>query len=270
MAAFGHPAATMLVMKPSTRAAWTLAWTLFAASSCGGGSETATTVTLPTTTTEAPTTTTTTTSPTTTTIATTTTESPGCTALELDYFAQVAGAAEFGPQGTIHKWQEDLRIQVHGDPEPALLATLADVVADLDAILEPMSVSVVESGGNVDLHFAPVSQFPVILLEYEPGNLGYVYIWWDGEGVIDRATVLISTTEVEPVFQTHLIREELTQALGLLNDSWDYPDSIFYQGWTSVQEYTPLDVDIIEMLYEPAVIPGMPLADALNAVTCEP
>ena len=252
-------------MTTSTRAALTLAWTLLAVGSCGEDSGVATTVTLPTTTTTAPPTTTSTT----TTLATTTTESPGCAADELDYFAQVAGAAEFGPQGTIHKWQDDLRIQVHGDPDPESLTALADVVADLDAILEPMAVSVVETGGNVDLHFAPVSQFPVILLEYEPGNLGYVYVWWDGDGVITRASVLISTTEVEPVFRTHLIREELTQSLGLLNDSWDYPESIFYQGWTSVQEYTPLDVEVIEMLYEPAVIPGMLLVDALTAVTCD-
>jgi hypothetical protein len=148
------------------------------------------------------------------------------------------------------------------------LTALADVISDLNAVLDPISLGVVESGGNVDLHFAPVARFPAILLEYEPGNMGYVYVWWDGAGVIDRATVLISTTEVEPEARTHLIREELTQSLGLLNDSWDYPESIFYQGWTFTQEYTELDLAVIAMLYEPTVAPGMTIDQALEAVTC--
>jgi hypothetical protein len=49
--------------------------------------------------------------------------------------------------------------------------------------------------------------------------------------------------------QKHLLREELTQALGLSNDSYDYPESIFYQGWTETTEYTELDKDVIRMMY---------------------
>lgn len=244
---------------------------LLALASCGGDPDAvttsipATTFTTASTTTVAATTLAATTlpDPTTTTLA-----ALGCSTLELDYFAQVAGGIEFGPSGTIHRWQTDLRIQVHGDPDPGSLAALDDVVADLNVVLDPISLQIVESGGNVDLHFAPVSQFPAILLEYEPENLGYVYVWWDGAGVIDRATVLISTTEIEQAARTHLIREELTQSLGLLNDSWDHPESIFYQGWTTTQEYTELDLAVIAMLYEPGVAPGMPIGDALAAVTC--
>ena len=47
----------------------------------------------------------------------------------------------------------------------------------------------------------------------------------------------------------HLLREELTQSLGLFNDSWDYPESIFYQAWTTTTEYAPIDSELIDMLY---------------------
>jgi hypothetical protein len=237
---------------------------MLAAASCGGSSGgEATSTNATTTTTTIPTTTTTTDAAT-----TTTADPPGCSTRELDYFAQVAGGIEFGPHGTIHKWQSDLRIQIYGDPDPASLAALSDVIADLDEVVDPIGLSLVDSGGNVDLHFAPVSQFPAILLEYEPENFGFLYVWWDAAGVIDRATVLISTTDIDQAARTHLIREELTQSLGLLNDSWDDLESIFYQGWTTVQEYTPLDLTVIAMLYEPGVTAGMPIADALAAVTC--
>ena len=32
--------------------------------------------------------------------------------------------------------------------------------------------------------------------------------------------------------QKHVIREEITQSLGFLNDTYDYPESIFYQGYS--------------------------------------
>jgi hypothetical protein len=47
----------------------------------------------------------------------------------------------------------------------------------------------------------------------------------------------------------HFIREELTQGLGLINDSWKYPESIFYQGDSKTIEYTELDKAIIQKLY---------------------
>jgi hypothetical protein len=49
--------------------------------------------------------------------------------------------------------------------------------------------------------------------------------------------------------QKHLLREELTQALGLFNDSYKYDNSIFQQSWTTTTDYAPIDVKLIEMLY---------------------
>ena len=49
--------------------------------------------------------------------------------------------------------------------------------------------------------------------------------------------------------QKHLLREELTQSLGLRNDSYTYPESIFYSNWTNTTEYTELDKSLIDMLY---------------------
>jgi hypothetical protein len=47
----------------------------------------------------------------------------------------------------------------------------------------------------------------------------------------------------------HILREELTQSIGLLNDSMKYPNSIFYQGWTFPTEYTELDKEVIKRHY---------------------
>jgi hypothetical protein len=58
---------------------------------------------------------------------------------------------------------------------------------------------------------------------------------------------VVRTTDEEA--QKHLLREELTQSLGLTNDSWKYPESIFYQGWTTTTTYTEMDKRLIDLLY---------------------
>ena len=51
------------------------------------------------------------------------------------------------------------------------------------------------------------------------------------------------------VFKKNLLREELTQSLGLFNDSMKYPDSIFYQVWSETTEYSELDKEVIRRHY---------------------
>ena len=61
--------------------------------------------------------------------------------------------------------------------------------------------------------------------------------------------------------QSHLLREELTQALGMWNDTAKYPDSIFYSVYAYTTEYLEVDREIIRTLYNPRVKVGMNDAD---------
>jgi hypothetical protein len=56
-----------------------------------------------------------------------------------------------------------------------------------------------------------------------------------------------STYTIENYF--HFIREEITQGLGLINDSWKYPESIFYQDYSKTISFSELDKEIIKKLY---------------------
>ena len=232
-------------------------------------SSTTTTSLADTTSTTVPTTTSTSAASTTTTVTTTTTTSTtlpggGYDEAALDYFRVIAGSSEFGgSEGVLHRWTADLRIAVFGDPTAADRGALAEVIDDLNEIIDTVDVAVVDSDPNIEMHFVPVDEFAAIEPGYVEGNMGYVYIWWDGQGAVYSGRVLISTTGLTPDERAHLIREELTQGLGLLNDSWDYPESIFYQGWTDTTEYAPLDRLVIEMLYRPELSAGMGIDDAV-------
>ncbi len=75
--------------------------------------------------------------------------------------------------------------------------------------------------------------------------------------MIYRSVILISKTGLTQKERDHIIREELTQSLGLMRDSSKYENSIFFSGWTDVIRYAPIDEVIIEMLYRPDVKAGM-------------
>ena len=191
----------------------------------------------------------------------------GYTADEIDYFGAIALGAEWGEATElVRKWSGPIRIRVSGAPTEDDRLALADVVRDLNELIRPLSVAVVEAGGNVDLNFVPREDFARLEPFYVPGNVGFVWVGWNGKQQIDRARVLIPTDHVSQQQRSHLIREELTQALGLLRDSDRYPESVFYEGWSETTEYAPIDRAVIGMLYRREVRTGMPGPEARAAL----
>lgn len=181
----------------------------------------------------------------------------GYAADEVDYFTEVALGFEYGnATRVVRRWNQPIRYRVYGDPDDADRAALARVVDDINTLTSLVDMVEVEDTPLVEIHFAPVSAFPSILPSYVPGNVGYFSVWWDGTQHFSRAVVLIGTDQTRAA-RDHLIREEVTQILGLGRDSPRYPQSIFYQPWSLVSDYAPVDRALVEMLYRPEVRTGM-------------
>lgn len=70
-------------------------------------------------------------------------------------------------------------------------------------------------------------------------------------GVIDLAVIMFDFYNYLLDDDTYMdiIREEITQGFGLVNDTYDYPESVFYQGRNFALKYTELDKLIIKKLY---------------------
>lgn len=185
----------------------------------------------------------------------------------LSYFLEIALGSEFGQaRSGIRKWQDKIIIRVNGTPNLEDQAALRQVIQDINLELAQVeglnsAVSLTWDNNhpspNLQIYFVPESQFRRYEPNYRPRNLGFFWTWPDTQGVIRRARVMVSTTGVTQRERNHLIREELTQSLGLMNDSWRYQDSIFYQGWTDPNDYAPIDRKLIQFLYNPALQPGM-------------
>ena len=119
------------------------------------------------------------------------------------------------------------------------------------------------------MHFVPEAQFQDIEPDYIPVNYGFFRVWWDHEGAIYRGRILVASEGVTQLERSHLNREEITQSLGLFRDSWNYPDSIFYQGWTATGEYGSMDGPTIQLLYQPQLLPGMTKLEVRNLLSLD-
>lgn len=189
----------------------------------------------------------------------------GYTPEEINYFLEIALGAEFSSgSNLIRKWDRDLRIKIIGSPTPEDLNTLESVIHELNNLVSGIKLSIVDDKPNVKIHFVPVSQFQRYEPNYQPGNYGYAWTNWNQNNTISSANILIASAGVNQKERSHLIREELTQSLGLLRDSYKYKNSIFYQPWTDINRYSQIDEKVIQILYQPQIRPGMNKSQIIN------
>jgi len=149
------------------------------------------------------------------------------------------------------KWTKDMKIYVDKTDQNYLVDELNRIVNELNLLIDPIQIKVVNSKdqANYFIYFGYYKDFEkkynVVNSNLLESNWGFFEIYPNNTGIM--YVDVIRTKEIEA--QKHLLREELTQSLGLLNDSWKYPQSIFYQGWTTTTEYSSIDKEIIKMLY---------------------
>lgn len=190
-------------------------------------------------------------------------------AATLQEFEAIAFGGEFSRDRSlqvIRKWATDLRIAIAGRPTQGDLETLERTIADLSGLIAPRRIRLERQNSNVAIHFVPTAEFRRIEPNYVEGNRGFFYVWWNNRSEITRSRILIATDGITQAERSHLIREELTQSLGLMNDSWRDPASTFYQGWTATQTYTDRDRAIIRLLYDPRIQPGMNRREVRRAI----
>jgi len=187
---------------------------------------------------------------------------------EIEYFTEIALGAEFGNAvPVIKKWTDDIRIKINGAPTTDDLQTIDAIVNDLNEIISGIKAKVVSKNENITISFSPESDFASIDSNYVPTNYGFFWaLWHDDNYVIYNASILISSAEITQLERSHLIREELTQSLGLMNDSNKYEDSIFYQEWTGLDNYSDIDKAVIALLYNKKILPGMTKEDVLKII----
>jgi len=180
----------------------------------------------------------------------------------VDYFQMVALGTEYGNGiPLVKKWVEPMQIYVSGTPDTTLLTELNSIIEELNALftdgfyIEQVTDSL---AANYHIFFGDAAlykrQYPEVV-PYLKENRGLFTIHTNANFNITSGHMFVDITDVIPLrYQKHILREELTQSLGLANDIKYYPNSIFYEKWTDVQEYSDLDMETIRLLYHPRMI----------------
>ena len=171
-----------------------------------------------------------------------------------EYFKKIAYGNEFDANdNSLSKWNQDINIYVVGEKRQHLMDELESIVSELNGLISTININIVdnESDANFFILFGSQQDYN----NYDSESIGYtehnqgLFIAYGGEN-LTKATMYVDIERTSTNDgQKHLLREELTQSLGLCNDSYDYPESIFYQGWTETTEYAEIDKELIQMLY---------------------
>lgn len=181
-------------------------------------------------------------------------------------FQAIAFSNEYGGEqrfGRLVRWEQPIRVKVGGVNASALLPEVdrhlaalrrlvgvpIEVVSDWQAWAQP-NLEVVFTSGPVDPNAACRTEF----LDRNFAATGYT---------ITRVKVVIPAHN--PALRRHCIAEELTQAMGLGDDSQLIADSIFDDN-SRAQKLWPWDELMLLVLYDRRLRPGMSVSQAMPAV----
>jgi hypothetical protein len=186
-------------------------------------------------------------------------------------FLDSAFSAEYGDKSRnfMIRWKKDITVSVEGDYTAQDRDTVDTYIAGLNSMvanLPTISISSNPDKALINIIFSPLDQMSDYLSSYVEGNWGYFSYWYDGSGAITKAVILIATDVTDQSSRNHLILEEITGALGLVNDIYTYSDSILYAPWTETQELSDLDWLMLNDLYSKLVKPKMTAPEAYKAL----
>ena len=168
-----------------------------------------------------------------------------------EYFNEIALKTEFdGDRDKVSIWTTDMKIYVDGEKPDYLISELNKIVMELNDLIDPITIRVVnrKQDANYIIYFGTHIDFKNKYKLSSPQRLDTNWGYFQVNTNSGKMYVDLYRNDDE-LSHRHLLREELTQSLGLFNDSYKYPESIFYQGWTRTTEYAPIDRELIDMLY---------------------
>lgn len=192
-------------------------------------------------------------------------------------FETVVFGSELDPKlasKAIGKWRSPVRLAIQGKPGDRHLEFLGRHAATLSN-LTGLSIVLAKPGeaANITVAFVPRSQMSKIqiggvkqdLIERLAAPGGCYFISWQKPvGTIIGAAIVVNTDR-DLARTNSCLLEELTQSLGLPNDTDVLRPSIFSDHDT-LFELSRSDAIVVRTLYDPRLKPGMPKAEALKVV----
>ncbi|SNY59994.1 DUF2927 domain-containing protein [Paractinoplanes atraurantiacus] len=175
----------------------------------------------------------------------------------LDYFFTVGLEAK--ADSVVNKWTDEVvTVRPHGFTSAATTC-LTKTITDFNALTKTTDLRLADGPGDIEIYVAPLSKFRSLDsgYGYAADDIAYFSTDWDQDHQIDKATILIRADETTAAERCRLIRGELTESMGLTEESDKHPSSIFYSEYSSApSQYSALDKAVIRLMYDGAIHPG--------------
>jgi rubrerythrin len=184
-------------------------------------------------------------------------------------FLEIArGTQRNGGPAVIHKWHQNILVQVRGYPTDEDLQVLQQVLQELNSLLTGISIIWSDASPNTIIYFEHPAKFSSIESHYTPPFTAFYWSNWNTQ-TIRQSTILIACEGITQNKRNHHIYAMLMRVLGLINRKSQDPDSIFYQGESETNFYTDIDRTFVQMLYLPTLHHNMSIANAQSVLSTE-
>jgi hypothetical protein len=181
------------------------------------------------------------------------------------HFLNVALGTEYGTGFQVtQKWTSEMNIFIGGNPSAEMLSELNLIKEEVNTYAtDGFSMNIVNDSlqSNFYLFFGPpdgyVELFPEQGIIIDDNNNGLFHINMNSNFEIISGHMFVNIDISNSERRKHILREELTQSLGLSNDVLFNRNSIFYYGISSLTSYDGIDIEIIRLLYHPNMRSGL-------------
>lgn len=170
----------------------------------------------------------------------------------IKYYNEIAGRSEHGDSNAVFcKWKKDVKIFFDFENSDSIKKYSEEVIKDLNDLIDPITISITEKKSEANL-FVYCGNFLDYKKRYNvvmnEGKYCGFFCTNTYNSTIYSGYVFINENMKGNRLKS-VIREEITQSFGFGNDSWEYPESIFFQGPNSQTEFSEIDKEIIKLHY---------------------
>ncbi len=188
------------------------------------------------------------------------------------WFQEVALAGEFpeDPEDManyqVKRWENEIRYQIVGAPTEEDLVTVRDFWDRMGQIkgFPPVTETDCAEDANYVIHFYTHQDMMESDETIDNATNGFVRVWWNGNLELESAMVYICT-EDEQHYRNRVIRHELYQSLGMLQDTIR-EDSMIYQMTLEADDYSELDMLLMQLLYHEDIAVGMGIEECTQVI----
>lgn len=191
---------------------------------------------------------------------------------EINYFLEIA-MGNLAYEG-LKRWDNEMRIAAYGTPTSQDILAIKTVADEINILVEEEKIKIVKQNENpnVQIYFIPLVDFEDIEENANDYDIAQNFVWNQNGNAknlfgtnLNRGTILIAQNRTDQLEREFLVRKKITQALGLIHESWKHENSIFYVD-KKPKQFSELDKQLIEILYYIEIQPGMDPAKIKRAL----